>query len=788
MSTAMSNNAAQPLVSCIMPTADRRSFVSQAIEYFLRQDYANKELIVVDDGADSVADLMPEDERVRYFRLEERRTVGAKRNFACEQARGELIAHWDDDDWHAPHRLSYQVEAMLRERANLCGINTLLFYDTGRRSAWKYGYPPDKKMWLSGSTLCYTRAFWESNRFANINVGEDARFVWGSRAGHMIVLPDSTFHIGMIHQHNVSPKQTGGAYWQRHPVEEIRQLLGDDWLFYHPEETPAADAVRAFSISPPPAPVEVTPCAPLRNVYACLVHESEECVVDLVRNLRYHDPASVILLYNGGQNSALLNHGFPFEQYGAVVHPEARQMRWGWLHDFALDSMRFALENFSFDTLTIVDSDQLCVRSGYSDYLGQYLANQSGVGLLGNSPAPQPRHTRVAPAVQALKEIELWRPFLRRFTDGEAKFVHWTFWPSTVFTADAARDLVELFSTDTQLREVMSRSKIWATEEIIFPTLVALLGYSIAANPCNYDYVKYRVRYSLRQLDEAFAHRDVFWMHPVPRKYGDALRKQIRTRFNHYEKDAGPDIAAPTITATGSPRLLLNAPILAQMREVEGWLDESEADLLIAAESHALSALPAPHTIVEVGSFCGRATVVLGGVTRAVCPAAQIYSIDPHDGKVGALDQGLVCHGPTLEKFKRNVQRAGLTHLVVTIQKRADEVSWERPISLLLIDGLHDYASVARDFYHFEKWVVPGGIIAFHDYAPYFPGVQTFVNEILRSGKYRQVHCAGSMIIAEKLVMEAPQPERASEPLKYTEVQIPSASATNTDVRIISLS
>src|SRR5258708_37994907 len=92
-------------VSCIMPTANRRHFVPQAIHYFLRQDYPNRELIVVDDGADSVADLIPVDERIRYIRLKQRATVGAKRNIACEAARGEVIAHWDDADCQAPHRL-----------------------------------------------------------------------------------------------------------------------------------------------------------------------------------------------------------------------------------------------------------------------------------------------------------------------------------------------------------------------------------------------------------------------------------------------------------------------------------------------------------------------------------------------------------------------------------------------------------------------------------------------------------------------------------------------------------
>lgn len=42
-------------VSCVMPTANRRHFVPEAIRLFLAQDYAEKELIILDDGEHSVA-------------------------------------------------------------------------------------------------------------------------------------------------------------------------------------------------------------------------------------------------------------------------------------------------------------------------------------------------------------------------------------------------------------------------------------------------------------------------------------------------------------------------------------------------------------------------------------------------------------------------------------------------------------------------------------------------------------------------------------------------------------
>src|SRR5277367_3370989 len=112
----------EPLVSCIMPTADRRRFAPQAILNFLAQDYAGKELIILDDGMDSIADLVPKDERIRYLRSEQKQPLGAKRNECVKVSRGGLIMHWEDDDWSAPHRIRYQVDAMLGERAELSGL------------------------------------------------------------------------------------------------------------------------------------------------------------------------------------------------------------------------------------------------------------------------------------------------------------------------------------------------------------------------------------------------------------------------------------------------------------------------------------------------------------------------------------------------------------------------------------------------------------------------------------------------------------------------------------------
>ncbi len=221
-----------PLVSCIMPTHNRRHFVSQAIKYFLRQDYPNRELIIIDDGNDPIEDLVPQDPRIRYLRQEHKSNVGAKRNLACQEAKGEIVVHWDDDDWMADWRLSYQVQSLLSAQADICGLSTLLFYDLSLDQAWQYRYPRAGPAWLAGGTFCYTKAFWRAHPFPEVNAGEDTRFILSIPSKKMLVLEDSSFYAILIHPGNTNSRVIPGKQWRSYPVAEIRTLLGTDVEFY----------------------------------------------------------------------------------------------------------------------------------------------------------------------------------------------------------------------------------------------------------------------------------------------------------------------------------------------------------------------------------------------------------------------------------------------------------------------------------------------------------------------------------------------------------------------------
>ncbi len=518
------------------------------------------------------------------------------------------------------------------------------------------------------------------------------------------------------------------------------------------------------------APPQRAPESGLRNVFACLVHESQECVVDLVRNLRCLDPESVVLLYDGSSDGRLLEPVSCFDKLGARVHPSPRPIDASTLHLFALDCMRFARQELPFDTLTIVDSDQLALRPGWSNVLSQCLNEESDqqkpVGLLasgfgGGDPEPQPSSTRITPAIGAWQELALWRPLLERFEGGEREFPRWAVWPGTVLTHAAAWELVDWFDGDQTLRSILEQSRVWAKEQIVFPTLTALLGFRVIASPSSQTYIKHQISYDPSEATAALDNSRAYWIHPVARRYDDASRSLIRRRFAEYRSPSSARssvIKRSAVVKSGIPRVddELRQPILREMREVEGWLTPAEANLLISATHRALTECPHVNALVEVGSYCGRATTVLGSVVRAVRATARVWAIDPHDGFVGSLDRGLEQVGPTLDRLRQNIEQAQLSPFVEIIQARAQDVPWSEPLCMLLIDGLHDYPNVLKDFNHFDAHLVEGALVAFHDYAEYFPGVPAFVDELIASGRFETIGRARSLIVLRKIPAEIP--------------------------------
>jgi glycosyltransferase involved in cell wall biosynthesis len=160
-----------------MPTFNRPSFVALALQRFAEQSYPNKELIVVDDGHATVGGLAAETAGVRCLRVD-RRSIGEKRNAACAAARGEIIVHWDDDDWYGSQRLERQVDPILAGRADITGLRCRWLMTLPEGEFWQVSPELHRRMFVAdvhGGTLMFRKRLWEGGaRYPATSLAEDA--------------------------------------------------------------------------------------------------------------------------------------------------------------------------------------------------------------------------------------------------------------------------------------------------------------------------------------------------------------------------------------------------------------------------------------------------------------------------------------------------------------------------------------------------------------------------------------------------------------------------------------
>lgn len=176
--TATARPAWTPAVSCLMPTYNRRRFVARAIRFYQQQDYPDRELLILDDGEDRIVDLVPvDDPTIRYLRLEERATIGRKRQIACEHAEGDVMVQWDDDDWFGPTRVSRQVAPLAVGTADISGILQGYLLDLTLFRFYGGGPPLHEGQlhaWIVAGTLAFTRAAWQaSGGYPDTSIGEE---------------------------------------------------------------------------------------------------------------------------------------------------------------------------------------------------------------------------------------------------------------------------------------------------------------------------------------------------------------------------------------------------------------------------------------------------------------------------------------------------------------------------------------------------------------------------------------------------------------------------------------
>lgn len=170
-----------PLVTCICPTtAARAEWLPKAVECFEQQTYQNRELLIVTEPGQI---FTSEDPRILVFHSHSP-TLGAKRNFANAQSAGDIICHFDDDDWSAPGRIAAQVERLQATGMAATGYSRMRFTDG--KNWWRY----HDSNWPLGTSLCYRKDWWEKNKFPDVQVGSDTLLIYELRRQKQIDVVD----------------------------------------------------------------------------------------------------------------------------------------------------------------------------------------------------------------------------------------------------------------------------------------------------------------------------------------------------------------------------------------------------------------------------------------------------------------------------------------------------------------------------------------------------------------------------------------------------------------------
>jgi len=132
--------------------------------------------------------------------------------------------------------------------------------------------------------------------------------------------------------------------------------------------------------------------------------------------------------------------------------------------------------------------------------------------------------------------------------------------------------------------------------------------------------------------------------------------------------------------------------------------------------------------ILELGSFYGRSTVTIALTLQALGADVPFTAVDPHENyEFGGVPESYL-------GFMANLRSHGVEDLVHVVKGASHDLEWAAPLALLFVDALHDYENVRRDHELFERFLVPGGLVAFHDYFEWCPGVRQYVDELLAGG------------------------------------------------------
>jgi hypothetical protein len=149
------------------------------LKCFEHQTYPKDKIewIIVDDGTDKIEDLVSHIPQIKYFKFDNKLTLGKKRNILNDNAKGDIIIYMDDDDYYPPERISHAVETLRNNPKALCaGSSAMFIHFKHINKMLQFGpYGPNH---ATAATFAFRKELLKQTRFdEDSSVAEEKKFL-----------------------------------------------------------------------------------------------------------------------------------------------------------------------------------------------------------------------------------------------------------------------------------------------------------------------------------------------------------------------------------------------------------------------------------------------------------------------------------------------------------------------------------------------------------------------------------------------------------------------------------
>ena len=219
-----------PFVSVCTPTFNRRPFIKAMVDCFTNQTYPmdRMEWIIIDDGTDKIGDMLEQYDisGIKYFSIDEKMTLGRKRNMMHEKSVGEIIVYMDDDDYYPPERVSHAVDTLNRHPSALCAGSSELYvwFEHINRMVQFGPYGPNH---ATAGTFAFRRRMLDTSVYDNdASLAEEKFFLRNYTVPFVQLDPKKTILV-VAHDHNTFDKKTLLVNMKNNPVQKYVDITVD---------------------------------------------------------------------------------------------------------------------------------------------------------------------------------------------------------------------------------------------------------------------------------------------------------------------------------------------------------------------------------------------------------------------------------------------------------------------------------------------------------------------------------------------------------------------------------